>query len=943
LFSSLDTRGLEDLIASLDYYSFEQNEFIVKEGDVGSHIFISATGGLEVMLRGGSVAELPRGRTFGEQALLDKCPRSVSIVAGSPNVGVWGMNADAFREAAQKSMIARVKDHRAFLDTISLFEGLTVRQRDVVCDAATSRIVEANETLQLKDLDFKQFYLVKVGELRVLKVAPPQSSARMPNGRVNGGMDSVQLLRPGDVAGERTLLYGEPFCMEVSAVTRTELLVVDLQSLRQVIGDELQPIRLQRPSMFAALRHDKTLASITASQREVVVRNMEFVELTPDKEMPDAPPLFVVLDGSCQVVRAATVTNLSRGQCFGSLPFIATTHEDASQGGDASKAAAPSSIRPPSLAAGSSGCRLAALSRRGVSITLEELGLDPVSLGWDDKEHQLERMMVEISKVCVFRHLPRHRVDALARDIKRHMYSEGDVVWKQGDAGEVFCIVVSGEVVAKVDGWVVHQFGQGQYFGEREILLNEPRAATITVSSPKAEIWAIDKVTFNKVAKQNSHTMEQLQQRMWLQDYGIELRDLRPIDELGSGTSGVVQLVKHRSTGFNYALKRVPKGNGEAMALVKREIQVLSENDHPFIMHLVKTFETTKSFYMLTEYCAGGELHGAIRTIHHVLSRKMAMFYIGSLTLMLEVLHERHVVYRDLKPENIMLDSQGYLKLIDFGTAKKMDRNCLRTYTMVGTPHYMAPEVLRGKGYGTESDVWALGIILYELMIGYLPFATDIEDPAMGEEVINTVLKGDLQFPEGQDVDSKAKDLIEKLLVPNPACRLGCGHEGYRELKSHPFFGLDGLGIGDPGGESKGSNDHYFSLLLGRELQAPIAPTIKPIPEREDLPTTCEPYPPTPSSVKTAKDIWKNFDVEGLGTTAEGMHNSRDLVESPRPNYTVVSERATDLHLHLPESKCGKKRYEASSDKTVQPKSPKVPSQQNEPEAEDEPDNSLRS
>jgi len=88
-------------------------------------------------------------------------------------------------------------------------------------------------------------------------------------------------------------------------------------------------------------------------------------------------------------------------------------------------------------------------------------------------------------------------------------------------------------------------------------------------------------------------------------------------------------------------------------------------------MHLVKTFETQNSFHMLTEYCAGGELHGAIRTIPTVLSRRQAMFYTGSILLMLEALHERHVVYRDLKPENIMLDAQGYLKLIDFGTAKK--------------------------------------------------------------------------------------------------------------------------------------------------------------------------------------------------------------------------------------------------------------------------------
>merc|ERR550525_690618 len=145
------------------------------------------------------------------------------------------------------------------------------------------------------------------------------------------------------------------------------------------------------------------------------------------------------------------------------------------------------------------------------------------------------------------------------------------------------------------------------------------------------------------------------------------------------------------------------------------------------------------------EYIDGGELHAAIRSISTVLSRPQAMFYSGSLLLMLEALADRDIVYRDLKPENVMLDSQGYLKLIDFGTAKKLERSSLRTFTMVGTPHYMAPEVMRGKGYGTEVDVWALGVILYELVVGHLPFGDNLETTA---DVCKAVLAGVLEFPD---------------------------------------------------------------------------------------------------------------------------------------------------------------------------------------------------
>merc|ERR1719469_1394612 len=114
-------------------------------------------------------------------------------------------------------------------------------------------------------------------------------------------------------------------------------------------------------------------------------------------------------------------------------------------------------------------------------------------------------------------------------------------------------------------------------------------------------------------------------------------------------------------------------------------------------MHLVKTFETPRSVYMLTELITGGELHAAIRTIPTVLSRTQAQFYVGSLALALVGLHTRRIVYRDLKPENVMLDHQGYLKIIDFGIAKKLVGEKARTFTTVGTPHYMAPEVMKGR------------------------------------------------------------------------------------------------------------------------------------------------------------------------------------------------------------------------------------------------------
>ncbi|CAJ1416269.1 unnamed protein product [Effrenium voratum] len=264
----------------------------------------------------------------------------------------------------------------------------------------------------------------------------------------------------------------------------------------------------------------------------------------------------------------------------------------------------------------------------------------------------------------------------------------------------------------------------------------------------------------------------------------------------------------NKKTGRAYALKRVRKNQGKIPVEVKRECELLKAQEHPFIMRLVQTFETTKSVYILTELITGGELHGAIRDIPTVLSRSQAQFYTGCLIIVLEELSEKNIVYRDLKPENVMLDNQGYLKLIDFGIAKKLDEGKTRTFTMIGTPHYMAPEIMRGHGYGTEVDLWSLGVILFEFVCGYLPFADELDDPT---EVCTAVLKDPLEFP-ARFKDAQCKAIIQGLLNRQPKKRLGAGMNGWEDIRNSEFFLI-------------GHNSTtLFDKIMGRELEAPVMP-----------------------------------------------------------------------------------------------------------------------
>jgi len=675
----------------------------------------------------------------------------------------------------------------------------------------------------------------------------------------------------------------------VTAVKKSELLVVSIVRLREILGEGVHPVKLLRDDCMESLKTNSSFASLTSTHQAVAVKNLEYQEFDPQVETL-APPLFVIVDGSAEV----DGTKLTRGMSFGEFPDVASDGGTPKLPRDAE--VKRTSTKLPSLVAGPKGVKLAAMTRRKVSETLDQLGVDLDEVGWEDEEHQRNKMASEVSRVCVFRHLGSHQMKTLVGGISKMRFQKGDKVVREGDvACTHFYIVMSGEVNVRIGESLIRTLTKYAYFGDRALLFNEPRSATIEVASEQAEIWAIDVDTFKQIVQEKSLTEVQLLNRMRLQEHDIALRDLEPRDELGSGTFGVVTLVQHRTSGFIYALKRVRKSNVEAMKDVRREVEVLTETDHPFIMQLVRTFETQKSFYMLIENCPGGELHAAIRTIDVALNRTGAMFYVGSLVLMLEALAERCIVYRDLKPENLMLDDKGYLKLIDFGTAKKLDPSCPRTTTRIGTPHYTAPEVMHGSGYGIEVDLWSLGVILFELMCGELPFGNDLEDSP--ELIFVEVKKCEYKIPDG--VESSGQDLIQKLLVHHPASRLGCGKDGFQELKKHRFFRLDGVKYD----ESK--HDDYFSVLLSRELKAPLEPSLRPVPD--DFEASSDIWPPSPT--KSPKK-WPS-NVEKVCDSASDTDACAYLTQGTSANEVNAEAKLTVKTVNVQGATCMGRREKA--------------------------------
>uniref|UniRef100_A0AAA9TLD6 cAMP-dependent protein kinase n=1 Tax=Bos taurus TaxID=9913 RepID=A0AAA9TLD6_BOVIN len=225
------------------------------------------------------------------------------------------------------------------------------------------------------------------------------------------------------------------------------------------------------------------------------------------------------------------------------------------------------------------------------------------------------------------------------------------------------------------------------------------------------------------------------------------LEDFERKKTLGTGSFGRVMLVKHKATEQYYAMKILDKQKDNS------------------------------NLYMVMEYVPGGEMFSHLRRIGRF-SEPHARFYAAQIVLTFEYLHSLDLIYRDLKPENLLIDHQGYIQVTDFGFAKRVKG---RTWTLCGTPEYLAPEIILSKGYNKAVDWWALGVLIYEMAAGYPPFFAD--QPI---QIYEKIVSGKVRFPS--HFSSDLKDLLRNLLQVDLTKRFGNLKNGVSDIKTHKWF-----------------------------------------------------------------------------------------------------------------------------------------------------------
>lgn len=281
------------------------------------------------------------------------------------------------------------------------------------------------------------------------------------------------------------------------------------------------------------------------------------------------------------------------------------------------------------------------------------------------------------------------------------------------------------------------------------------------------------------------------------------LGDFDILRTLGTGSFGRVHLVQSKHNQRFYAVKVLKKAQVVKMKQVEHtndERRMLADVKHPFLITLWGTFQDPKNLYMVMDFVEGGELFSLLRKSGRF-PNPVAKFYAAEVTLALEYLHSKNIIYRDLKPENLLLDRHGHLKITDFGFAKRVPD---KTWTLCGTPDYLAPEVVSNKGYNKSVDWWSLGILIYEMLCGYTPFW----DSGSPMKIYENILKGKVKYPAYVNAD--AQNLLERLITADLTKRLGNLYGGPDDVKNHPWFA-----------------EVTWDRLARKDIDAPYTPPVK--------------------------------------------------------------------------------------------------------------------
>ena len=679
---ALERQARQEIIKEMSLYFVRTNVEIFKQGQPPGCFYILRQGTCDIIINNEKKDSLQKGAYFGDTALLYGTNREYTLRT-STDCYLWVMDKKNFRKVIEHILHITYEDNNSNIGKLPIFGIASHDQKIKLANNIYRETHLEDKTIYEKGRISNCIYILKDGSINLQK-----------DGKI------IKTLTKGECFGALEVICNSNRITEAIAKEKTHLLTIPVFWLKNLYGENYRSI-LAISIIKLAFMNCPNLKKLNLKFLDEIFNFITFKYYEKETEIikPGEPKnslIIVTIEG--ELIDDTGKVVCQRNNVLNGKEI----YEE-----DMTKMQTSIKCKPNSF--------LAILKNTDIKqhfkCSLKMLG---------EKSSFIE----QLKKVNLFKNFTNAKLENLSKKIKVEKVANGKNLITQGEEGTRFYIIKKGQVDIFVKDKYIRTMNENEYLGDRALFFKEPRSATAKAHGDM-EAYYLEKDAFETVIEKN--LKDYLRDRLYLQDNTVQLSDLIYYMKLGSGSYGNVSLVKSSKNKFFYAIKNISCKQILYTQLhqnLELERSILVKIDHPFIVKLVKTMKDKNYVYFLMDYIKGRELFDVIRDIG-LLNKYQTQFYGASIMLAVQYLHERKFIYRDIKPENIMVLGNGFIKLIDFGTAKEITD---RTKTIIGTPHYMAPEVILGEGYTFKVDFWSIGICMYEFMCGGVPFGENHEE-----------------------------------------------------------------------------------------------------------------------------------------------------------------------------------------------------------------------
>ena len=731
---TLTNQAKNEIIISMSLYSLKEGKTLYTQGSIGNYWYIVHSGQLNKLMDDKIISTINAGDSFGEHALMNNSPRTYTVVAVT-DCKLWVLKRNVFRKILEFIFTLNYEQNMKFLEGINIPLDSTIKS--IMANNLIQEIYTKGQYICKEGEVGSCMYIIKEGEVECIK-----------KDKV------VRVLKQGDNFGQKALLENAKRSLDIKAKTDVKIYSISSSFFETQFGENFRE-QLYFSFISTAFINSSNFNKINTKMISKTFgffsfRSLKNGELVYPKDQRVCEKLCVVLEGNI-VDKTINKTEAKRYEILFEKQLVEGSEE---------------LIKHDLIA--EPDCVLAEIDFEKFK---EELGGDLKTA------HTKSNQLKSFGNISLFRILSDEKIEFLQNNLKIEKFHNGKKIITQGEVGNKLYIIKSGRVDFFVNSRYIRSLGDGEDFGAKSLILSSDKRTATAIANGEVHCYTLTAKVFKSILEPNLY--EYFTNKFALEDNTIELKDLDNIKELGSGTFGNVNLVRNKKNKQLYAIKaldlqQIKKENLETC--VELEKNVLLKTDHPFIMKMVKYLKDDHYIFFINEYIKGKELWDVIRDIG-LLNKEQTQFYVASMLLAINHLHKKKIIYRDIKPENVMVNVKGYIKIIDFGTVKEIED---RTSTVIGTSHYMAPEITKGEGYSFQVDIWSIAICMYEFFCGKVPFGEDLEDPM---DIYRAVCKEELTFPNFVN-DEKYMALLHKMLKKNPTQRLW----KLEQIKVDPYF-----------------------------------------------------------------------------------------------------------------------------------------------------------